>query len=219
MLLSFLLVAGCRNRQGSANVEMNENEAVSTRAEAVFIQEPIPESVERRMRGVSYPEGADIPLADLRYLRLSYVDFDGNEQVGEMVCNKAIAGDLLEIFKALFEARYPIRSIRLIDDFGGDDEASMAADNSSCFNYRRISGMRRLSAHAKGMAVDINPRENPYVRTSGVKPAGSAAYADRSQDFPHKIDKNDLCYKLFREHGFAWGGAWRSVKDYQHFEK
>ena len=171
------------------------------------------------MRGVSLPENADIQLADLRYLKLSYVDFEGKEQIGEMVCNKAIAEDLLEIFRSLYEARYPIRSIRLIDDFGGDDEASMAADNSSCFNYRKISGMRRLSAHALGMAVDINPFENPYVRTSGVKPAGAAAYADRSQDFAHKIDKNDLCYKLFREHGFAWGGAWRSVKDYQHFEK
>lgn len=171
------------------------------------------------MRGVSYPDGAEIPLGDLCYLRLSYVDFDGKDRVGEMVCNKAIAGDLLEIFQALYEARYPIRSIRLIDDFGGDDEASMEADNSSCFNYRKISGMRRLSAHALGMAVDINPYENPYVRTSGVKPAGAATYADRTKVFPHKIDRNDLCYKLFREHGFAWGGAWRSVKDYQHFEK
>ena len=218
-LLAVFLTAGCRQRQGSADSESTVAEAGLSAVEAVFTQERIPEPVERRMRGISYPEGAEIPLADLRYLRLSYVDFDGKEQVGEMVCNKAVAGDLLEIFKALYEARYPIRSIRLIDDFDGDDEASMQADNTSCFNYRKISGMRRLSAHAKGMAVDVNPYENPYVRSSGVKPAGASAYADRSRDFAHKIDRNDLCYKLFLEHGFAWGGAWRSVKDYQHFEK
>ena len=185
----------------------------------VFTAEPIPASVETRMRGVSYPEDAEVKLSDLRYLRLSYVDFDGQEQVGELVCNKAIADDLVAIFRDLYEARYPIRSIRLIDDFGGDDEASMAADNTSCFNYRKKTGMRELSKHALGLAIDINPLENPYVRPSRVRPAGAAAYADRTKDFPHKIDKNDLCYRLFRARGFSWGGSWRSVQDYQHFEK
>ena len=116
------------------------------------------------MRGVSYPEDAEVKLSDLRYLRLSYVDFDGQEQVGELVCNKAIAEDLVAIFRDLYEARYPIRSIRLIDDYSGDDEASMAADNTSCFNYRKKTGMRELSKHALGLAIDINPFENPYVR-------------------------------------------------------
>ena len=95
----------------------------------------------------------------------------------------------------------------------------MAADNTSCFNYRPKTGMRELSKHALGLAVDINPLENPYVRSSRVCPAAGATYADRTKDFPHKIDRNDLCYKLFRERGFTWGGAWRSVQDYQHFEK
>ena len=187
--------------------------------EPVFTAEPVPAAVEARMRGVSYPDDAEIKLSDLRYLRLSYVDFDGQEQVGELVCNKAIAEDLVAIFRALYEARYPIRSIRLIDDFGGDDEASMAADNTSCFNYRRKTGMRELSKHALGLAIDINPFENPYVRPARVRPASASAFADRTKDFPHKIDKDDLCYKLFRARGFSWGGSWRSVQDYQHFEK
>ena len=213
------LLAGCQCRQGSAPapVVLPKTEPVSV--ETVFSAEPIPASVEARMRGVSYPDDAEIKLSDLRYLRLSYVDFNGDEQVGELVCNKAIAEDLVAIFRDLYEARYPIRSIRLIDDFGGDDEASMAADNTSCFNYRKKTGMRELSKHALGLAVDINPFENPYVRPSRVRPAGASAYADRTKDFPHKIDKEDLCYKLFRAHGFSWGGTWRSVQDYQHFEK
>ena len=220
ILLLLGLLSGCQCRQGSAPAPSAEPELASTvSVEPVFTAEPIPPSVETRMRDVSYPEDAEIPLSDLRYLRLSYVDFNGGEQVGEMVCNKAIADDLLAIFRALYEARYPIRSIRLIDDFGGDDEASMAADNTSCFNYRRKTGMRELSKHALGLAVDINPFENPYVRPSHVRPAGASAYADRTKDFPHKIDKNDLCWRLFREHGFSWGGTWRSVRDYQHFEK
>lgn len=213
----FLLV-GCQCRQGSPSPA---EAPVSTEAASapVFTARPVPEAVEARMRGVSYPEDAEVKLSDLRYLRLSYVDFEGKDQVGEMICNKAIADDLVAIFRELYEARYPIRSIRLIDDFGGDDEASMAADNTSCFNYRKKTGMRELSKHARGLAVDINPFENPYVRPSRVRPAGASVYADRSKDFAHKIDKDDLCYRLFRAHGFSWGGTWRSVRDYQHFEK
>ena len=217
-VLFLCLLAGCQCRQGSAPA-LEEPVPAETKAEPVFTAEPIPAAVEARMRGVSYPDDAEVKLSDLRYLRLSYVDFNGDEQVGELVCNQAVAGDLVAVFKALYDARYPIRSIRLIDDFGGDDEASMAADNTSCFNYRRKTGMRELSKHARGLAVDINPFENPYVRPSRVRPAGASAFADRTKDFPHKIDKNDLCYQLFRAHGFSWGGSWRSVKDYQHFEK
>ena len=213
------LLSGCQCRQGSGTTPSPEPVVESASAEPVFTAEPIPTAVEDRMRGVSYRDNPDIRLSDLRYLRLSYVDFDGKDQVGELVCNQAIADDLLEIFKALYEARYPIRSIRLIDDFRGDDEASMAADNTSCFNYRRKTGMRQLSKHALGLAVDINPFENPYVRPRHVRPVDAVRYADRTQDFPHKIDKNDLCYRLFRDHGFSWGGSWRSVQDYQHFEK
>ncbi len=213
------LLSGCQCRQGNGTTPSPEPVVECAPAEPVFTAEPIPTAVEGRMRGVSYRDNPDIQLSDLRYLQLSYVDFDGKDQVGELVCNQAIADDLLEIFKALYEARYPIRSIRLIDDFNGDDDASMAADNTSCFNYRRKTGMRQLSKHALGLAVDINPFENPYVRPNRVRPADARRYADRTQDFPHKIDKNDLCYRLFREHGFSWGGSWRSVQDYQHFEK
>ena len=223
LLLALSILAGCKGRRAAQVEETAVEEVVEEVAEpifeAVFEVVPIPPEVEAQMRGVSYPEDAEIKLDDLRYLKLSYIDFDGNPQVGEMVCNKAIAGDLVTIFRELYQAQYPIRSIRLIDDFDGDDEASMRADNTSCFNYRKKAGMRELSKHALGLAVDINPFENPYVRPSRILPAEAADFADRTKDFPHKIDKEDLCYKLFRAHGFSWGGTWRSVRDYQHFEK
>ena len=222
LLLSLICLLGaCKARQSASEtfVQTEVTDSASIVFPAVFTSEPLPPEVIIRMRGVSYPEDADIAPEDLRYLRLSYVDFEGCDRTGEMVCNKAIAEDLLVIFRKLYEARYPIRSIRLIDDFGGSDEASMEADNTSCFNYRKVSGMRKLSRHAYGMAVDINPLENPFVRASGIRHSGADAYADRSRSFPHKIDRNDLCYTLFRKHGFAWGGAWKSAQDYQHFEK
>lgn len=193
-------------------------------AAQVFSVQPIPDSVFQRMQGRSWPEGCTVRRADLRYLRLSHVDADKKEHVGEMVCNKAIANDLLEIFRELYRQKYPIQHIRLIDDYEADDERAMRDNNTSSFCYRKISGSTNLSKHAMGMAVDINTLYNPYVRTGKdgrriVEPATAVKYVDRRKSFPYKIVKGDLLYRLFLQHGFKWGGSWRTVKDWQHFEK
>ena len=188
---------------------------------SAFSADTLSTALRERMTGRSYPaEGApEIGWSDLRYLKLLYYDYNGRVRKGEMVCNKAIAQDLLYIFKELYKAKYPIASIRLIDDFDGDDLRSMEANNTSCFNYRPKTSGSSLSAHALGLAVDVNPLQNPYVKGEVVEPESAAAYADRSVAFDHKITADDLCCRLFRERGFQWGGAWNSVKDYQHFEK
>ena len=188
-----------------------------------FTSSMIPDDVFERMLNVSYPEGCEVQTDELRYLRVLYIDFDGKEQSGELVCNASIAEDLLEIFNEFYKADYRLESVRLVDDFGGDDTASMEADNTSCFNDRLVEGTDRLSNHARGLAIDVNPFYNPYITYPGgkqrISPKGSEPYADRSADFPYKIDENDLAYKLFKAHGFRWGGDWNSSKDYQHFEK
>ena len=190
----------------------------------VFSVQPIPDSVFLRMKGRSWPEGCTVHRADLRYLRLSHFDAEKKEHVGEMVCNKAIANDLLEIFRELYRQKYPIQRIRLIDDYEAEDERSMRDNNTSCFCYRTVSGTTKLSKHATGMAVDINTLYNPYVRTGKdgrriVEPATATEYVDRRKSFPYKIVKGDLLYRLFLQHGFTWGGSWRTMKDWQHFEK
>lgn len=190
----------------------------------VFIAREIPDSIWARMQGRSYPQECRIARSELRYLELSFVDFDGREHVGQMVCNKQIANDLLYIFRQLYEARYPIASMRLIDDYEADDSRSMASNNTSCFCYRRIAGSKSLSKHSRGMAVDINPLYNPcvYVKSGRVLPPEGNKYAhdrDKRKDIPSKIDTTDLCYRLFVSRGFRWGGTWRTIKDYQHFEK
>lgn len=189
-----------------------------------FSVQPIPDSIFLRMQGRSWPEGCAVRRADLRYLRLSHFDAEKNEHVGEMVCNKVIANDLLEIFRELYRQKYPIQRIRLIDDYEAEDERSMRDNNTSCFCYRKVSGTTKLSKHATGMAVDVNTLYNPYVRTGKngrriVEPATAVKYVDRSKSFPYKIVKGDLLYRLFIRHGFKWGGSWRTVKDWQHFEK
>lgn len=143
--------------------------------------------------------------------------------LGELICHQEIAHDLLEIFKVLYKAKYPIERMVLIDEYDADDERSMQANNTSCFNFRRVAGSKTLSCHSTGHAIDINPLYNPMVKIRNGKtiysPKNAKAYINRTKDFPYKIDKNDLCYKEFRKRGFIWGGNWRSVKDYQHFEK
>ena len=204
---------------GEADASVGKEDA----AGGVFTSEPIPDEVFARMMGVSYPAGCSVAREDLRYLRLSYHDFAGGVQVGEMVCSKKIADDLVEIFRELYRQGYQIEKMRLIDDYGGDDDLSCADNNTSCFNYRTVAGSSSLSKHALGLAVDINPFYNPYVTypdgVERISPPGSEPYADRSADFPHKIGPKDAVYELFRAHGFKWGGSWKTLKDYQHFQK
>lgn len=194
-----------------------------------FFYEPISTEIESRIRGISYPEDdtdIEVSLSDLCYVSVLYNDFDGNVAQGELICNKTIALDIVEIFEELYRNGYQFERIELIDEYGGDDTLSMENNNTSCFNYRIVDGTDHLSKHAYGLAIDINPFYNPYVvfnkdgnGETYISPKGSEVYADRSKDFPYKIDENDLCYKLFIEHGFTWGGNWNSSKDYQHFQK
>lgn len=189
-----------------------------------FCADPIPDEVFARMMGKSYPKGCRVSRSSLSYVRLLHRDEDGKTRMGELVCNKQIAADVLRVFRQLYDEGYPIHSVRLIDDFGADDEHSMRANNTSCFCYREVKGSRKLSAHALGMAVDLNPLYNPYYRKHRngkvtVQPANALKYCDRNARFPYKITRSDRAYRLFVSLGFQWGGAWRSVKDYQHFEK
>ncbi len=191
-------------------------------AQASFYAQEISDEIFARMEGKSYPADCAVAREDLRYLHLLYKDIENNTHEGEMVCNKLIADKLTDIFRKLYEADYPIERMSLIDDFDGDDDASMSANNTSCFNFRVVKGTKKISKHGYGLAVDINPRYNPYIHTmSGetvIEPENGAQYADRTADFDYKIDEDDLAYKLFTEAGFTWGGSWNSVKDYQHFQ-
>ena len=188
-----------------------------------FYYEALPDSIVSKITNVSYPKDCEIPLDNLRYCVMLYVDFEGETKTGEMICNKDIADDIMEIFYELYDNNYQIESIKLIDDFDADDETSMEANNTSCFNYRPIGNGTKLSKHAQGLAVDINPLYNPQIKykngSMSIAPSTSEKYADRTVVFPYKIDENDLAYKLFTSHGFSWGGNWNSSKDYQHFEK
>lgn len=195
----------------------------NTGVDNLFYSTEISSEIQERIAGISYQENDTIALSDLRYIRVLYYGFDGETHIGEMIVNQSIEADILEIMKELYENQYPIEKMVLIDEYEADDEKSMEDNNTSAFNYRSINGSTKLSKHSLGLAIDINPRYNPCVRTIdgelSVEPANGNTYTDRTQEFPYKINENDLCYRLFTEHGFTWGGSWNSLKDYQHFEK
>lgn len=207
-----------------AGTIISEKDINTESMEKWFAAEAIPDEVKERMSGKSYPEKCPTPLNSLRYLKVIHRNKDGQTQRGELVCNKAIASDLLHVFRCLYEANYIIERMVLVDEYDANDEKSMTANNTSCFNFRYVSGSRTISKHGLGMAIDINPLYNPClnVRNGKVEPAAGKPYAKNRtgrDKHPQMIDRQDLAYRLFTERGFKWGGNWRSKKDWQHFEK
>lgn len=188
-----------------------------------FYFESISDEVFARMEGKSFKSDCTTQRSDLRYVRVLHIGFDGSVRVGELVANKKIAQDFVDIFYELYLNEYPIEKMVLVDEYGADDNLSMADNNTSCFNFRRVVGSSTLSRHALGMAIDVNPLYNPWVyELDGepiIDPPGGAPYVDRTVDCPYIIDHDDLCYKLLIQHGFTWGGDWNTSKDYQHFSK
>lgn len=192
------------------------------KAQECFYSEELTGDIIARIQDKSYQSNEQITFDDLRYLRVLHMGFDGQTHIGELIVNQCIAEQVLDVMRELYEQQYPIEKMVLIDEYDADDELSMSDNNTSAFNYRVIAGTNRLSKHGQGLAIDINPKYNPCVRTENgamiVEPQNGAEYADRTQEFPYKITGDDVCCQIFKEYGFSWGGDWNSLKDYQHFE-
>lgn len=179
---------------------------------------PLDAALRQRM-ATSWRPGCPVPLEDLRYLRVSHVDLAGRVRTGELVVSARVADQVVAVFRELYAQRFPIRSLRLVDDFGGSDDASMAADNSSAFNCRPVTGGTAFSAHSTGEAIDLNPRENPYLSTSGrVLPPEGRAFLDRRPG-PGVIRAGGPVVAAFARIGWSWGGGWTGPRDYQHFSR
>lgn len=165
----------------------------------------------------SYRPGCPVGPAQLRRLDVSYWGFDGRRRVGSIVVRSTAARDILSVFRKLYAARFPMRRLRLVEAYKGSDDASMAADNTSGFNCRYVSGTRRWSQHAFGLAIDINPVENPFVHGGRVEPPAGRRYLDRSRVRHGMVVSGDVVVRAFAAIGWPWGGHWTSSKDYQHF--
>lgn len=188
------------------------------------------DAVYNRIIGRSYQINDNVALSDLRYLKVLHYNFDAEVQVGELIVNAQLAEDFLNAFKSLYEYQYQIQSMYLIDNYwtgdgASSDNASIDVNNTSAFCYRVATNSSNLSKHAYGCAIDINSQQNPYVTYDGngngtCYHENARQYVNRLSGLAHVITHEDICYQVFAELGFTWGGDWTSgVRDFQHFEK
>ena len=166
----------------------------------------------------SYRPGCPVTPAQLRLVRVSHWGFDGKARVGSVVVRSDVARDIVAVFRRLYAARFPIRRLRTIDAYKGSDAASSAADNTAAFNcrYAIAPGPKRWSAHAYGLAIDVNPVENPYLDRGLVRPPAGRRYLNRSRVRPGMAVPGGVLVRAFAALGWSWGGRWASA-DYQHF--
>ena len=168
-----------------------------------------------------YLDPSVIPYEDLRLLTVLHHGFDGMIHEGEIIVNKQIAEEVIAIFKELYEIGFPIESIQPIHEFDNDDYASMEANNTHGFNFRKIEGTNRWSQHAFGLAIDINPLRNPFIQGDLVKPALASDFVNRDQETPGMIHNGSDIHEIFTRQGWIWGGDWDAygIRDYHHFER
>ncbi len=169
------------------------------------------------MTGVTWRSGCPVALSALSMLEIPHWRFDGTIGQGRLVVASAVSDAVLGVFQRLYEARFPIERMEPIVAFGGDDDLSMEANNTSAFNCRRVTGGSRFSQHSYGDAIDINPIQNPYVRGGTVLPPAGRSYTDRGRARAGMILRSDEVTAAFSGIGWAWGGNFSSLKDYQHF--
>lgn len=221
MLVMFIIFSKFLESDEYIEVEMSEKEKeeINNIIMPTFTKSEITQDIYRRIYNNSYKDNENISLEDLNYLNITYYDYEGNKHIGEMIVNKNVAEEVLEIFKELYDVKYPIYKMKLVDEYGANDYESIEANNTSAFNYRYIENSTMLSNHAYGMAIDINPIENPYVLNGNVQHKKSEEYINRSKFKVGMITPDDDCVRIFKKYGWTWGGDWINPKDYQHFEK
>lgn len=174
----------------------------------------------QKVRRFTWHEGCPLPPEELSAVRVPYWNFAGLRAEGLLIVNRKLAQEVAEIFNDLFRHHFAIEQMEPVEEFGGSDNKSMAANNTSAFNCRDITGQRgKFSNHSWGRAIDINPLTNPYVKGDRVLPEGGRAYLDRTVSHPGSILAGSFTVRLFERHGWTWGGSWPDRQDYQHFEK
>lgn len=162
--------------------------------------------------------GKEIPAAVIRsqeLITVFYWGFDDTIHQGQLVCAKEVAKPLKQVFEQLLKIKFPIHSVIPVHAFNWSDEASMQANNTSSFNYRKTAN-GGFSAHSQGLAIDINPLLNPFVSSKGrVAPAG----ATYNPEVKGTVAQGSEVIRIFNQIGWKWGGNWKSAKDYQHFSR
>ncbi len=200
--------------------ESRENRArTGTTAADLPAYRPVVTAVTESDVALSWRPGCPVGPDRLRAVEVDHVDFGGDHRRGTLLVNADVVDEVVAVFGRLYRARYPIAGIVPIDGFAGDDDASMAANNSSAFNCRAVTGGRSWSSHSYGRAIDINPVQNPYVTGQVILPPAGRDHVDRTRYHPAMVRPGDLVTTAFADVGWRWGGEFQTLRDYQHFQR
>lgn len=191
-----------------------------------FFVDPVSDEFTAHVSGVpsyvaarsTYVDGCPVPLEDLRYITLTFWGFDGRPHVGEIIVHRSVADDVVEVFHELYDARFPIEEMRVVSLADLQGPATGDGNGSGAFSCRKIVGsVSTWSQHSYGLAIDINPFQNPYVKGEVIIPELAGSYLDREWERPGMIERGDIVVRAFARIGWTWGGTWSSPKDYMHF--
>ena len=177
------------------------------------------DAVSTERLGATWRPGCPVGPDALRLVTIPYATFEGVAATGELIVAAEVVEEVVAAFRELYDARFPIRKMITMEAYGGDDERAGEEDNTSGFNCRNVLGTDRWSQHSYGLAVDINPLENPYLVSGEIRPPAGADYLDRTDVRPGMIVEGDLVFRAFTSRGFEWGGFFVSTPDYQHFAR
>jgi D-alanyl-D-alanine carboxypeptidase len=177
---------------------------------------PIGPAVRARM-GATWRPGCPVGLDELRYVTVSFRGFDGRPHTGELVVHRRVAAQVVSVFARLYRARFPIEEMRLVTTADLEAHPTGDGNNTAAFVCRAARKQTRWSAHAYGLAVDVDPFQNPYRRGDLVLPELASAYLDRADRRPGMIRRGDAVTAAFAAIGWTWGGTWRSPRDLMHF--
>ena len=209
----------CLNRVPSCQCWMGTDLKEECAPQYLYEVLDIPHLMSESMRQHTWTEDCPVPLEDLRLLRMIHWTDSGSVQWGEMILTKRVVEDAANIFQDLYLQRFPIHSLKPAWQYLGSDEDSMADNNSSAFNCRKVKGSTRWSEHSFGESIDINPLWNPWVKGERIYPKNSMAFVSRKSAFPGMINEGDPIVGIFEQHGWRWGSQKVGVKDYQHFSR
>lgn len=176
----------------------------------------VPDDVRQR---ATWEPGCPVGIGDLRYVTLTFWGFDEEVHTGELIVHAQVAEDVVQVFEGLYEARYPVEQMRVVSPAELDAPPTGDGNNTTAFVCRPVTGGSGWSQHAYGLAIDVNPFHNPYIRGDVVIPEFATAYLDRDRDLPGMIHDGDEVVRAFREIGWEWGGDWNTLKDWQHFSR
>lgn len=214
-LFFIILLNSCMNNN---KIGLNENIVIienkdSTKGKNIKIDTIIDSnySISNIFIGKSIPSNIK---ENLQLISVYYIGYDSLIHKGQIVVNKKISNDVKQIFDSLYLVKFPIEKVIPINHYRWNDEQSMADNNTSSFNYRTVKNSNKLSVHSYGLAIDINPRENPYITRSGKIFPSNGNYDINNLG---TINESSSCFKIFKSFGWKWGGNWIYSKDYQHF--